>query len=168
MSKEELLKQLDQEFEKIKKELKFTITLDELDNIFFIRDYILQVNFVSKKFSRMLCGRIRDTFSSWIGQLHGWLMPNPSSMIGISESGIFDEQEKEEIIWIMKIFMKFISQNVLIGLTKDQKKEAEYINNSLIVWNKNIDSLIKFSKKIQSHWNKEVLESEEKLNPKKG
>ena len=162
MSQENNLKLLESEFSKLQKELNLKVTLNELDEIFFIRDYILQSRFVSTNLSRMVCGRIRDTFNLWIGQLHSWIMPNPSSMIAASESKIFEDDEKEEIIHIMKEYMAFVSQNVVIGLTKAKKREAEYISSSIEVWKDNLASIVKFTKKVEAYWKKEKQDSLEK------
>ena len=155
-NKEELLKNLEISFNEMKKELEFKSSFEELDEVFYFTDFILQAGFVSPKLSRMLCGRIRDTFSLWISQLHAWLVPNPSSMIGISESQAFDDKEKKEITEIMKRFMAFTSGNVLIGLTKDKKKEAEYIDNSIALWNNNKNNLISYAKKVNDYWNNQL------------
>jgi hypothetical protein len=103
----------------------------------------------------MICRRMRDTFNLWTGQLHAWVMPNPQSMISFSESKIFDEEDKEEIISTMKKFMAFISQNVVIGLTKDRKRESGYIEEGMRLWNESQDTLVKFTKKVEAHWKKE-------------
>ena len=147
-----LIQEFEESFNALKKELGFKSSLEELDEIFYFRDFILQAGFVSLKLSRMLCGRIRDTFNLWISQLHAWLVPNPSSMIGISESQTFDDKEREEMTDIMKKFMAFTSENVLIGLTKDKKKEAEYIDRSIALWNDNKNNLISYAKKVNDYW----------------
>jgi hypothetical protein len=156
MKDKNLLQKLESSFNELKKELGFKSSLEELDEIFYFKDFILQAEFVSPKLSRMLCGRIRDTFNLWISQMHAWLVPNPSSMIGISESQAFDDKEKEEITEIMKKFMDFTSENVLIGLTKDKKKEAEYIDKSVVLWNDNEDALISYAKKVNNYWKNQI------------
>jgi hypothetical protein len=155
MLSEDLLKGINQEFNLMKKELNFKATLDELDDIFFIEDYILRVGFISKSLSRIICGAIADTFNLWVGQLHSWIMPNTSSIIGISESDIFDEKEKKDMQHIMKVFRAFISENVVIGLTKDKEREGKYIDNALLLWNENKSTLITYAKKVNDYWNRQ-------------
>lgn len=67
INKQELLKELETEFSKLKKELKFSATFEELDNTFFLKDLILKEGYVSPEFSRQLCWRLVDTFNSWYG-----------------------------------------------------------------------------------------------------
>ncbi|MFP4403711.1 MAG: hypothetical protein ACLFPJ_05140 [Candidatus Woesearchaeota archaeon] len=152
MDQEKLLKKFEIEFEKTKKELNFNSTLDELDKIFFLKDYILQTKFVSLSLSRFICHRIRDTFYSWISQFHEWVMPNPSSMISNSECSVFNEEEKQNLLKLIKKFMAYCSQNVIIGLSKDKIKEKEFIDNSIILWNENINDIINYTKKINNYW----------------
>jgi len=156
MENKSLLQNLESSFNEMKKELGFKSNFKNLDEVSYFRDFILQVGFVSPKLSRMLCGRIRDTFNLWISQMHAWLIPNPSSMIGISESQAFTDKEKEEITEIMKKFMAFTSGNVLIGLTKDTKKEAEYFDNALDLWHQNKNTLISYAKKVNDYWNSQL------------
>lgn len=154
--KEEILKDLESSFDEMKKELGFKSSFEELNEVFYFKDFILQAGFVSPKLSRMLCGRIRDTFNLWISQMHAWLVPNPSSMIGISESQAFSDKEKDEITEIMKKFMAFTSGNVLIGLTGNKKKEAEYFDNALNLWNGNKETLISYARKVNEYWNNQI------------
>jgi hypothetical protein len=153
-----LLQDFESSFNEMKKELGFKATLEELDEVFYFRDFILQSGFVSPKLSRMLCGRIRDTYYLWINKLHVWIVPNPSSMIAISENEVFNDKEKEEIKSILKKFLAFTSQNVVIGLAKDKKKEAEYIDTALSLWKDSKQALLYFTKKVNDYWNSEVEE----------
>lgn len=156
MENNKLLQYFESSFNEMKKELEFKSDFESLDEVFYFRDFILQAGFISPKLSRMLCGRIRDTFNLWISQMHAWLVPNPYSMIGISESQTFTDKEKEEITEIMKKFMAFTSENVLIGLTKDKKKEAEFFDNALTIWNDNKNSLISYAKKVNDYWKNQL------------
>ncbi|MBD3310013.1 hypothetical protein GF351_02230 [Candidatus Woesearchaeota archaeon] len=156
MQNKQLLEEFEASFNDLKKELGFSSSLEELDEIFFFKDMIMQAGFSSPQLSRMLCGRIRDTYHAWISQLHSWLMPNPSSMIGISESQAFSEEEKAEITNLMKRLMAFVSQNVLIGLTKDREKEARYMDDAVRLWNDNKQTLITYAYKVNDYWNQQA------------
>lgn len=149
---DELLKEFEEKFSKIRKELNFAPTLDELDEVFFLRDFILQTGFVSPKLSRMVCSRIKDTLIIWTQQLQAWVTPNPYSFVSISESQIFSEEEKKEMNNITKEFLSLSSKNILVGLTKNKEKEKEFIEESLAAWKKNLPTLTKFTDKIQTYW----------------
>ncbi|MFP4567609.1 MAG: hypothetical protein ACLFN8_01565 [Candidatus Woesearchaeota archaeon] len=147
-----LRQEFKQEFEKIKKELKFKATLEELDEIFYYTDYILHVNYMSPQLSRTLCGRMVETYSSWINFMHSIIMPNPSSMINVEESKIFTEKEKNEMMQMMKQFMAHVSKNSVIGLTKNKIEEGQFFDDSLKLWQQNKTRLIEFKEKINKHW----------------
>jgi len=153
--KEQLIDNLKKSFSKWKEEVKFDASFEQLDEIFFITDYILASGFVSPKINRMVCGRIRDTFNSWIQQIHSWLIPAPYSIISTSENQLFSDKEKEELNTLLKDFMSLVSLNLEVGLTKDKQKEAQYVDESLEVWRKHLPSLTTFSKKVREFWQKD-------------
>jgi len=127
MEKAELLNELETKFKEIKEELGFKSTLEEINEIFFIQDHIIEKGYVSEQFSRQLCSRIVDLYVGWCGYLHNLVMPNPSSMIGISESQYFDDDKKQEITNTLTRIMALTSKNILIGVTKDKSEEAKFI-----------------------------------------
>jgi len=149
----DIIKEFQLKFEEMKKELGFKVSLDDLDNIFFIRDLILKEGYISHNLSRFVCGRIVETYSSWVNYLHGIILPNQGSIIGMTECNAFDEEEKKDIHLIMNKMMAFSCQNTLIGLEKDKKIEAEFIDNSVNQWEKQFKTkLIKLTKKINKSW----------------
>jgi len=148
----ELLIEFKEAFDAMQKELGFNVTFTELDEIFFIQDMALQAGYVSPQLSRMMCNRIRETYLSWISQLHSWLVPNPSNMIHVSESNIFSEEERHEITSLIQKFGAFTSGNIIYGLTKDTKKESAYIDRSVELWNNNVELLVKYTTKVHDYW----------------
>ena len=152
----EIIQEFEEKFKKIKKELGFSATLEELDEIFFYYDYITQAKYVSPNLSRILCSRMVETYNSWINFLHAMIVPNPSSMINIEESKIFTEKEKEEMMQMMKQFMAHVSKNILIGLTKNKKEEGKFFDDSITIWNQNKTKLIEYKEKINKHWDAEA------------
>ncbi|MEM2121050.1 MAG: hypothetical protein QXU20_00090 [Candidatus Woesearchaeota archaeon] len=151
-NKNNLVGNLKKAFNTWKKEVNFKSSFEELDEVFFIQDYVLAYGFVSTKINRMICSRIKDTFYSWVQQIHSWLIPTPYSIISTSESQLFNDKEKEELNVILKDFMSIVAFNTEVGLTKDKQKEAEYVDKSLEIWRKHLPSLIKFSKKVRNFW----------------
>ena len=94
--KKEILAELKEKFENEKKRLGFKSSFDEVDKAFFIEDAVLQNGFVSETFSRQMCHRIVDTFSSWNNYMHSLIMPNPSHMINMTEAKAVDDEMKKE------------------------------------------------------------------------
>lgn len=155
MDRERIVADLRKEFDKTRSELGFTATLEELDKIFFITDYVLEAGFVSFNFSRQLCHRIVDLFAGWNNYLHGLIMPNPSYLINIAESNTLNDSERKEINKLISETMVLVSSNTLVGLTGDKKEEARLIDESVRFWN-NVykPKLINIMSKIQENWRK--------------
>jgi len=159
IGKEKLFEELEEKFEEAKKELGFKSSFKEIDNIFFIRDFILEQGHVSESFSRQLCLRISNTFNSWLGYLHNFLIPNPGSMVAIMENKMINEEDKKIISKIAKKIMVMISTNNLVGLSKNKKLEAEFIDDSVKLWKEYINpELIKIVSKINQRWKEEPKE----------
>ena len=149
----ELLKQLKTEFDIMKKELGFKSSFKDIDEIFFFKDMVLKEGFVSQHLSRMMCRRIVDTYGSWLNYLHGIVVPNPNYMIALSESQAFSDEEKNELISLMNKIMALISINQYVGITKNKKKESEFIDESVKFWKKTMKlELKKITKKINDMW----------------
>jgi len=153
MDKKKLMDELNLEFDKMKTELKIKPTLNEMDEIFYIKDFILQSGYVSDSLSRMICRRIVDTFGSWSNYLHGLIVPMPQNLINVTESGMFSETEKDEIIKLINRILAHISGNSLIGITKDKKSEGKFIDDSISLWNDYVKpELGKIMEKVNSGW----------------
>lgn len=151
--KKELLNEMKEKFEDIKKDLKFKSSLEELNNIFYIKDAVLNIGFVSENFSRQLCARIVETYSNWNNYLHSLILPNPQHMINMNESKMFNEEEKKEIVAILTKSLALTSTNTLVGLTKDKQLEGKFIDDSVEFWKQDFHpKLVEFIKKINNGW----------------
>jgi len=157
--KEELIKEFEEKFAVIKKDLGFQATLKELDSVFFLKDIISRDGYVPFSLSRMICHRIGDTFMSWIGYIQSLLVPNQSSIMNCTESQMFDEKEKDNMMHLIDLVCAFVSQNAIIGLTKNKKEEAKFIDGSILLWNEKVKpSMTEITKKINQQWAKRVNE----------
>lgn len=153
--KTETLQELEREFKKMKSDLGFKSSMEELDKIFFVKDLVLKDGFVSERFSRRLCHRIVETYMDWNGYLHSIVMPNPQSMLNLMESKLFSQEEKKDIMEMMKKIMELSSRNSVIALTFDKKKEAKFIDDAVSFWeNEFREKLEKIMVKVNSEWDK--------------
>ncbi len=156
--KQELLKELKEKFDETKQELGFKATFEELNEIFYIKDSVLDVSFVSENFSRQLCARIVDTYMNWNNYLHNLIMPNPQSMINMHESKmISDDDGRKDIIKLITQTMAFVSTNTKIGLIKDKKEEGDFIDKSVRFWNEKFKQKVsEIITKICDGWKKDA------------
>ena len=63
-------------FEKLKSERTFKASFDELEEIFFLRDFVVSTGSILPSFNRMLCYRLSDTLGGWGNQIESWLTPS--------------------------------------------------------------------------------------------
>ena len=154
MNKKELLDELQVKFEETKEQLGFNSTFEEIESIYYIKDFVLTSGFLSERFDRMLCARIRDTLHSWISHFHSVIMPNPSSIFNMTENSAFNDDERKEIDLLMHKFMAFVSKNIVIGINNKVKEQGEFIDEGVKIWKDNLPALNKFSVKIQENWEK--------------
>lgn len=150
--KQELLKELEEKFEQVKKELKFKATLEQIDAIFFIRDFIQEQGYVSQHLSRQVCQRITALFNAWYGYMHGILSPNPQSILNMAEHQMFNEAEKREMMELMSKICALSSGNVLIGLTRDKAREGVFVDEALKLWEEVKPKLVKMMEKVSTNW----------------
>jgi len=156
MNNEALINELETKFSELKKELKLKVGLKELDEIFFIKDTILQNRFVSESLDKQIATRIVSTYMSWNNYLHGLIFPNPGNMINMAESKIFNEDEKNKMNNLVSKAMGLVSKNSLIGISKDKTEEAKFFEESVRLWNEIYKPGIeKIIKKVMSNWSKE-------------
>jgi hypothetical protein len=147
-----LISEFEKNFEELKKKHKIKSSLNELDEKFLIRDYIEKEGFVSTELLWQIRDRIMSLFSNWANYLHGIVMPNPGSMFNITESEIFDDQEKEELMKKMSRFLTLTSKNAVLNITKNKKEEAKIIDESLKLWNELAPELEKLMIKVHDTW----------------
>jgi hypothetical protein len=153
MAKSDLIKEFEEGFDAVKKGLGFKASLNELDSVFFLRDFISKEGFVSTALSRQVCARINETLVGWYNYMHSIIMPNPGSMLNMTESQAFSDEEKQELMLTMNKIMAVASSNTLNGLTKDKKEEARFIDNALSIWNKTVKPKgIEILKKVNANW----------------
>ncbi|MFH1072752.1 MAG: hypothetical protein V1743_04960 [Nanoarchaeota archaeon] len=157
MTSETLIEELHREFAIMKRELKLKSTFNDLEKIYFLSDMVLKDGFVSKHLSRIISHRIVDTYLSWVYYLQSLVVPNPGMLVNITESQMFTDEEKDQMMQTIAKILAFTSQNSVIALTKDKKKEAEFIDSSVAFWNKTINpALQKFMHKAHESWQKKA------------
>ncbi len=153
--KKKLLKELEEKFEEEKKETGFSSTLDDIDGIFFIRDFVLSEGYVSENLTRQICGRMIETYMGWTNYIHSLIMPNPQNVLNLSEARLFCSEEKQEMNRIMKMAMSLSSRSSWVGLTKNKTEEAKFIDDAVRIWKEEFSvALIKILDKVRQEWEK--------------
>ena len=162
----DILPEFEKKFEALRKELGITATLDEMDKVFFLRDYMQREGFVSNQLARQVSRRVVDTFMNWYGYLHGLIMPNPSSLPSVIESQKLDEEKKDKVNQVMAKLMAFSSKNTLIGIKHDRAQEGAFINECVQYWNETLcPLLIDQLGQVNELWEKKTKATSPKQRP---
>lgn len=155
MLNNELLKELEEKFKLMQRELGFKSSFKQIDDIFFVTDAILHQRYVSLQLSRQICSRIVETYMGWNNYLHNLVMSSPGYMIQMNESKMLSEEDKKNALKLIARAMTLVSANSLVGLTKDKKEEAKLIDDAVTFWNTTYKPEIeKLVKKINDGWKK--------------
>ena len=150
---DELAVEFEARFVELKKELKIKTSFENLDDTFFLVDLIQKEGYVTASLSRIICHRIVNTYMSWNNYLHGIVMPNPNYMISTTESAIFDEAEKQEIINLMTKVMTITSKNSLLTLENNKLEEGKFIDSAYKFWHKTFSPQLKgIFTKVNDYW----------------
>lgn len=159
MEQDEIISRLEKDFESLKKDMKIKSSFDDLERIFFLKDYIQKEGYVSTRLSRAISRRIVDLYMSWAGYLHGLIIPNPNSMITVTEHNMFEDKEKEEILRLMNRILAHCSKNSLNGLTQDLKEEAKFIDDSVALWDGEVNpKMVELIRKVNKGWTEKANE----------
>jgi hypothetical protein len=154
MDKKGVLKEFDSEFKELQKKLGFSTSLEELENEFSIKDYVLEMGYVRENFIMQVTSRIIDYFRNWAGYLNSLLVPNPQSYPNQTESKLFNAEEDRKKMWdIVKVCMEFSSMYSFMFLSKDEKLQGEFIDKAYNSW-KNIvrPYMSEVMSKVHSGW----------------
>ncbi|MBD3319282.1 hypothetical protein GF342_05230 [Candidatus Woesearchaeota archaeon] len=157
----ELIAELEHAIAEYRKRTALKASFEELEEIFFLRDFVQQEGYVSSRLGRTLTRRVANLFWNWNNYLHNLIMPNPSSMIMVSESQMLSEQEKADIIHVMNTIMDHVTVNTLLGLEPDEKKEAQWIDESVKFWREVVSpQMHTVVQKIGEQWHKKAAQPE--------
>lgn len=159
----DLTKDFEKTFEKSKKEIGFKPSLNEIDAVFYIRDFINKEGYISTEPFKQVCRRIIDVYSMWLQYMHGLIMPNPGNVINMTEAQLYSEEEKEKIgKMIDKIMVLTTSYNSLM-LEMNNKSAKAFIEDACSYWKNELSlELKKMLKKSNEGWNEKFNSKQEK------
>jgi hypothetical protein len=153
--KQELIKEIEKKFEELKKKIGFKASLEDIDDVFSIKDYVIHTGYVREKFSLQLNQTICDYFNSWQNYLIGLIFPAHDYLIRQTESKLFSSEEDKKKIWsLIRDSMKFVSRSSVLMLRNDINLERDFIDESYSFCKAVfIPELLKIVEKIYLNWN---------------
>jgi uncharacterized protein YggL (DUF469 family) len=134
VEQEKLMQELEKKFKEEQQRLGFKVSLDELDEMFFVRDVVLDAGFVSANLSRQLARRIVETYMSWNEYMNGLMMPNPHHLLQATEHKLVDDETKKEAMKLMSKSMVLVSRNTKVGLDKNVEDEGKWFDDVVPFW----------------------------------
>ncbi len=156
VDKERLINELKEKFEETKKELGFSASLEEINNVFYVEDAIISEGYVSNNFDRQLCSRMVTTFYSWMNELHAWFMPPPGNVIVHTEVKGLDEKDKETVKYLIKKGMYFYRADKINGINHDKKAMGLLVDQMVSEGKDFFDKLKIILEKSRDVWKKEL------------
>ncbi|MFP4656121.1 MAG: hypothetical protein ACLFNK_00910 [Candidatus Woesearchaeota archaeon] len=154
--KEKLMEELEEEFNRVKDELGFETSLDELDKSFFIRDMVLAYGFVPPSFISTISHRIKDRFYQHVSQIHRMLVPSPYSMMESAEHDMLSDDEKKELDILMKRYLQKTVECGLVLMKDDKDGQAKFIDGSFSLYKETLPIMIRYQEKTNELWKDEA------------
>ena len=135
MNKKDVLKEFDSKFEELQKKLGFTVTLDQLEEEFSIKDFVLDMGYVRENFVVQVSSRVVDHFRNWAGYLNSLMVPSPQNYPNQTESKLFNSEEDRKKMWeVTKVCMEFSSMYSFMFLSHDEKMQSEFLDRAYDSW----------------------------------
>ena len=126
---------------------------EELDNDFELL-YIPSVT--EMRFPlRFVRRRMNDKIGWYCNMIQSLLQPNPQSFINLQESRHFSDEERKEMLNLLKEMMILERLAMVVDLQLDEKMDAEWIKESYKKWRSYQDKLQKIAKRLEEVWKKE-------------
>jgi hypothetical protein len=155
--REELLEELKKEFSGIKKRLGLRCSFEEFDDAFFISDFVIDKGYLPKSLERSMRLRINDSFSNWVSYLHSLVVPNPSSMISISQNRVFKDEDKKKVAKTISRLMASQSKNIAIDLNGKEDGFAGFVDEAVSLWKSVKKDISSYAKALCEYWEKESV-----------
>jgi len=105
---------------------------------------------------RFIRRRIVDRMHSYSNFIQGMLQPNPSSLVNLQESKFFNNEDKDNMIKILKELMWLGRQSFCLDTEQSEKEDAKFIVDSFEKWNDIKKTLNSYTKSLRDGWKKEI------------
>ena len=156
--KEEILKELRNQFNLTKKRLGFNATFEEINQISYIEDMALSAGFVSNQFSRQMINRMVETFYGWVGEIYSWIYPPQMDIVHINESKKISQEERKEFLLMISRIMYLVRKNKKIAFNQLKKDEEAKFVDELVKFDEDFFNpfMLKYHKRFEDVWKEEI------------
>jgi len=130
--------------------------LDDMDYHFQLLDTIGEKGYVPSYPLRFTRRNMVNVFYGWINYLHNFIMPNRQSAILMEEADAFSEEQKKEIIALIKEIMFINRLSTKLDLELSEEKDAEFIRTYYQEWPNIKEKLQEFAAINLKSWRKDI------------
>jgi hypothetical protein len=144
------------EYAKLRKEYpdlpayeQFTEEIDALE--FISRSKLFPVS--TLRFCRW---HMMESVGSWMGYLHGFILPNQQNAASMEEYNYLSDADKREVVKILNWNMFRVREANLLQLNEDDEKTAIFISEFFKEWLERKKIVSKLVEKTMVEWKKKV------------
>lgn len=134
MEENNLIKDMKKEFGRIKEEFSIECSLEEFNEYFNMKGFVLHEGYINPDFHIMIVKRIADVMSGWANFYHRLIVPNPGNMAEVQENKTLDEKDVIVCRDVMNKLMELSSRCALVNVTKGKEDISAFINDSVSFW----------------------------------
>lgn len=111
-------------------------SLEEMDGEFDLLEYIGREHLFPRNAIRYCRWAMMQALGSWMGYLHGFVIPNPQNAPSMEEYNFLDDNERQKVIDILNWHMYRTRELNMLQLNEDDKKTAAFIIGVFKEWQK--------------------------------
>jgi hypothetical protein len=149
-------------YNEFKEKSGMKVEFEDFDKVFLLRDNCMADGFIPKFFGMTLVSRVVNNLGRWLDVMHHFVMPNPSSLVRLTEANMFDEEDKKNMQKVMTTIMTKLSRYTIIEVNKDDKEIAKFIDDIYDYWNNDLkETILKYSNQIIDGWQDELKKYDE-------
>lgn len=153
-SNRELLRELKSAFDRFKKDYDFFMDFEDFDRAYGIGDHVMNMGYIPQNLPRFIVMKLIDAYNSWLSYLHNVIMPNPNSMISHEESSIFADDEKKDLMEMIKKLQYHVSIGFGFGLGDDKQVVNDFLEATKRFYPDFLKNKRETIQKSQEHWRK--------------
>ena len=142
--------EIEKQYNELRKKHKLP-EFKEIDFEFEISD-LEETNFLLRAIIRAIAEKL-DFYSTMIEEI---LQPDTSNLYAMHETRFFDEDEKKLMYELYTKLMNLNRQSIEVSLERNEKDEADFINNMFNEWKILRQELIRLVKKMRASWKTEA------------
>ena len=150
-------KEIEKQYNELKKKHNLP-EFKEIDFEFEISD-LEETTFLLRNIIRRIAEKL-DFYSTMLEEV---LQPDTSNLYAMHETKYLNEDDKNSMYELYTKLMNLNRQSIEVSLERNERNEADFINNVFAEWKKLKEELLKFVRKMRASWKAEEADIKEDL-----